>query len=197
MNNDFQWFVTFTFDDKKINPKGLTRTDYKELKKNFMKALNNYNRDRNTKLQYVITPELQKENNLYGLHFHALITGLNDLKFVGIDPKTGHKLFRSQYLFERFGANTCIRIFDYNKFVAYYITKYVTKDDERIFVKRYFVSHGLQKSLKLYEGKFIEHLIASYQKDFQNSMVEVYTLSLDEVMNIVNKDKNIKDTLPF
>ena len=38
MNNNFDYFVSFTFDDKKIGD--LKRTDYKELKKKFLKSLN-------------------------------------------------------------------------------------------------------------------------------------------------------------
>ena len=159
-------------------------------------------------MTYVITPEIQTQNGLDGLHFHCLMSGLNDLKFVGRDKKRGYVLWRSEYLFKRFGANTVIKIYDYNKFVAYYISKYVTKQDFRIFNRRYFLSKGLNKSLKLYEGAYVDlfdendnsvinSLLATYSKNFQNSMVECYDLSYEQVEKLVCKDKNKKTDLPF
>ena len=199
MNNQFQYFMTWTFDADKLD-----RENYELAKKKLLNSIHNYNRDMKTKLSYVITPELHKETN--GIHFHALMNGLIKDDVVSVyDQKHQRWVYYSKYFFERFGRNTVIKIKDYNKFVAYYISKYVRKDDLRIFKRRYFVSNGLGKALKLYKGSYEglfndqsdTYILDNFVRTFKGSMCEIYELSEEAVDEILSKSKGISDCLPF
>ena len=107
------------------------------------------------------------------------------MKYVGVDPKTKHKLFKSDFFFKRFGRVQAIRIFDYSKFVAYYISKYITKDEHRIFERRYFVSQGLDKSEEIMKGTYDFDKLESFKNvlpSFENSMCISYEIDDIEIL---------------
>jgi len=189
LNNDFEIFMTFTFDKNKTSKLGFTRSDFDMCKKSLLKAINNYNRDLGANLKYLMVPELHK--NRQGVHFHMLATGFVDLKFLEIDKKTGNKVFYSEYFYNLFGRNFALYIFDYTKFVAYYISKYVTKDDQRIFSRRYFRSNGLQMDIKLYENDVYSMLdmppwFDKMTESFQNGLVAIYDITEDMGVEIAD-----------
>lgn len=177
LNNDFDWFVTFTFHTKGRLVED--RKDFQAIKKKFLIAIQNYNRDYNTEIKYVAVPELHK--NKMGIHFHCLMSGLNterDFKFAGFDKKKGYPIFVSKKFKELFGANRGIRIKDYNEFVAFYTSKYITKTDDRIFYRRYFRSLNLNRSEVLARGSIanVHNLIPS----FENGLLSIYQLDTIE-----------------
>ena len=174
LNNDFQWFVTFSFDRKKID-----REDIKLTKKKFLYYINNYNKSKNVKLKYIAVPEWHADKK--AIHFHCLMSGLCDLKYVGV-TEFGHKDFRSEYCFKRLGSVTAIRIFDYQKFIAYYITKYVTKESARIFRDSYFRSYGLDRSDRVVDGIFYKYNDFDLVPYYENGMFSIY--SFDDVDTI-------------
>ena len=73
--NDFQYFVTWTFDKEKID-----RLDDNKVKRKFTQFLN-YLRKKFPQMYYVAVPEYHKYG---GLHFHLLIGGvtMEELKAV-------------------------------------------------------------------------------------------------------------------
>ena len=186
LNNSFDWFVTFTFHTKGslIND----RKDFEDIKKKFLKSINNYNRLYDTKLDYIACPELHA--NKQGVHFHCLMKGLNtteDFTYVGKDSKTHRSRFRSKYFLERFGANYGVRIFDYNKFVAFYVSKYITKQDDRIFFRRFFRSNGLQKSFVIKRGLTTDYFEGVLVPSYESPLLKLYEFDdLDLLTKVIS-----------
>ena len=71
--NDFDYFVTLTFDRNKINA-----SDLKLIKKQVGQWLNNYKKRKNINLKYLLIPELHKDKEHF--HLHGLISGIEDIK---------------------------------------------------------------------------------------------------------------------
>lgn len=168
LNNNFDWFITFTFDRKKID-----RYDIANCKTKFLKAISNYQRKFNSKINYIAVPEFHNEDS-NAIHFHCLMSGLADLKFLKLDSKTGYKVFRSDYFFKKFGAVYAVRIFDYNKFVAYYVFKYITKSSDSIFYQRYFRSSGLAFSENISSGFCSSSLPSFFVPSVSHSLYQIY-----------------------
>lgn len=148
-SNSWDWFVTFTFSDKKVN-----RYDYDECTKVLSKWLNNLRRS-SPGLAYVVVPEQHKDG---AYHFHGLFSGVKEslLEFSGKYVisrfkdssgrlrfrKTDRKIYRiSKY---KLGWMTATAVTDRDKVVSY-ITKYLTKE---LMVgiygkKRYWTSRNL------------------------------------------------------
>ena len=183
LNNDFEWFMTFTFDVKKID-----RYNYQLCLDQLNNAIKNYNAKYNIKLKYIMVPELHelKEGETSpAIHFHMLASGFVDEQFIEKDKKTRQNVYRSLYFFEKFGRNQLLKIYDYNKFVAYYISKYVTKDEDRVLKKRYYQSQGLKRSSVLFRGdtqsivdmpEWFNDLVSNYE----NGLVAIYDLPKDD-----------------
>jgi len=180
LNNAFKWFVTFTFDPKKI-----ARNDIATCKQKFLKAINNYNLKFDVKLQYIAVPEWHAKHD--AIHFHCLMNNLDDLEYSHLDKKTGHKIFVSNFFLKRFGAVQAIRIFDYNKFVSYYISKYVSKQEMDTFYRRYFRSNKLERSFEIRRGISTELANIPLIPMIDNQFITVYEFdNMDVLQNLVN-----------
>ena len=164
--NDFEYFMTFTLDEKVID-----RTDYTA----FIKAVNRYmdNRVRRYGWKYCAVVEYHKReesNGLHALHLHAAVSGdkynLADSGTV-IRPKpaksrpvmrsTAH---RQGYTDDQlttvynvtdwqYGHSTAIHTYGKRLALARYITKYITKSDEKIGGRWYYSGGNLARALYL------------------------------------------------
>lgn len=148
-SNSWDWFVTFTFDSKKVD-----RYDYDSCSKHLKQWLD-YIRRLSPGLAYVVVPEQHKDG---AYHFHGLFSGVKEslLEFSGKYVisrfkdssgrlrfrKTDRKIYRiSKY---KLGWMTATAVTDRDKVVSY-ITKYLTKE---LMVgiygkKRYWTSRNL------------------------------------------------------
>lgn len=128
MMNDFKYFVTWTLDGSKIN-----RYDPIEVSKKVKIFLRNMVERHN--LTYVILPEYHKNG---GIHMHGLIKG--DIKLVenerGLRMPDGRMIYNMPQW--KYGFSTCIEIENGPEFVSKYITKYVVKDNKKIFGNFYY-----------------------------------------------------------
>lgn len=145
-SNDFNFFVTLTFDKNKID-----RLDDKETRKKFTQWTNNITRDLQN-LYYVAVPEYHKKG---GLHFHLLLGGVIaedlGLKDSGKVVKSGRCKGQTIYNVTKWksGFSTATKILDTNA-VKYYLSKYLTKGkvDPRFFgKKRFYVSQNINRPL--------------------------------------------------
>lgn len=143
-SNDFDFFVTLTFDKNKID-----RLDDKETREKFTQWTNNITRDLQN-LYYVAVPEYHKKG---GLHFHLLIGGVIaedlGLKDSGKIVKSGRCKGQTIYNVTKWskGFSTATKIFDTNA-VKYYLSKYLTKGkvDPRFYgKKRFYVSRNINR----------------------------------------------------
>lgn len=149
--NDFDFFVTVTFDENEIN-----RLDDSVVRRAWTVFCNNLHR-KYPNMYYVAVPEYHKRG---GLHFHLLIGGI---KFEDLKPVYAYDDKKQRYLYVTKGV--CkgdpiynITVWQYgfstmtvlrNKDAAkHYISKYITKQhaDLRFFgKKRYYVSRNLRR----------------------------------------------------
>lgn len=133
MLNDFRYFATFTF-----NPKKVDSFSVENVLKVVKKWLNNH-QVRNA-LQYVMVPEYHKSGRI---HLHMLYSGDLKLKDSGKRTKTGKTIYNCKSW--RYGFSTVIPCDDEKAKLAYYVSKYITKDVQRIFGKSYYSSQGLKR----------------------------------------------------
>jgi len=129
--NEWDYFVTLTFDIKNIN-----RYDLKEVKKKLGKYFNNYKSRKNKDFQYLLVPEFHQDG---AIHFHGLIKNLNidDLKEFNRNDKLpiyilgqidkGLKIWDWVDFHYKFGYTTIEPIRNSDA-ACNYIVKYVTKD---------------------------------------------------------------------
>ena len=146
--NDFEYFVTLTLDETKIS-----RTD-KEV---IVKALNVFLQNlvaRCSGFKYVLCPEYHKDGE--AIHFHGLFCGALKLEDsgtvavkgydkpisrtkaerLGLEGKTVYNLMNWKY-----GFSTVVKLDNDKERIATYITKYITKDSDKI-IGRYYYSGG-------------------------------------------------------
>ena len=115
--NNWEWFVTFTFDPKRFNS-----TNYDSVMaemSHFMKNL----RRKNIDMKYMLIPELHEDHKKY--HVHGLLSGLPDCYFEYWKHEDGKDVYiMKNYIL---GRNYHTRV-ENNDAVTRYITKYITKD---------------------------------------------------------------------
>lgn len=129
--NQFDYFATFTF-----NPKKTDSFDVSEVMRKVKKWLNNHQHRNN--LKYVMIPEYHKSGRI---HLHMLYSGNLELVASGKWTKTGKPIYNCKSW--SYGFSTVIPCDDNRAKLAFYVSKYVTKDVQRIFGKYYYSSQGL------------------------------------------------------
>jgi len=148
-SNEWEWFTTFTFDEKKVD-----RFDYSACSKALSQWLNNM-RKHSPNLAYLIVPECHKDG---AFHFHGLFANCEGLKikdtgrtviqkWIGDNGRKRYRKTKDKiYIFDRykFGWMTATVVKD-NVRVTKYITKYVTKElySSTFNKKRYWASRNL------------------------------------------------------
>ena len=156
LNNKFSYFFTGTID-----PKQFDSTDPKQLLSPVQNWLKNC--VKRYGLSYILIAEHHKSG---AIHFHGLLNCCDDnLDMVysgtrtykgikkpitdytavrkGLNPADGQKVYNLKKW--SFGFTTCIPLYGDPLNVAYYITKYITKDCKKIFGKFYWHSRDLKK----------------------------------------------------
>lgn len=149
-NNDWTWFTTITFDQRKIN-----RDDIQGCYDKLRNACDNYRKRVDPTFRYLLIPEYHKDEA--HVHFHGLIhVDAKNTDITGpykMYSKKHHKFidyWRSEYFFDRFGAINLSPVQTNTLYVSAYITKYMTKQQYMIFGNRYCCSQGLKRSDKVY-----------------------------------------------
>ena len=155
--NDFKYFITGTFAENE----DFDRTDPKEVMKPLLQWLKHQTQRKG--LQYVLTAERHHTSN--GIHIHALVNDVLPLTYSGRRLYKGkawkeEDILKEQNSFERykpiynidnwcFGWSTAIPC-DNNKLrLGRYITKYITKEDKKVFGKYYWSSKNIEREPKV------------------------------------------------
>jgi len=161
--NDWDFLVTFTFDDKKFD-----RTNLTYLKGKLTDFLRNYKSAQKIKIRYLIIPEQDKNGNW---HFHGLLAGLPFDYLREVD------YFRKRIIFDwddyaaKFGH---IRVEEINSLdrVANYLLKQVTLEILSAARKKgsntYYASNGLNRAVVILVGHLCKELD---NPDFENRFV--------------------------
>ena len=149
-SNNFQWFVTLTF-----NPEKVDSSDYETAKTVLLKWCRKMRDgirkiDKDKQFDYLIIPELHKSG---AVHFHGLLGDIPAHFAKAVNSKTGEPLIRhDRQVYNltdwEYGFSDCEEI-ESRERAASYITKYVTSallTDKKMYnKKRYFNSQGLSK----------------------------------------------------
>lgn len=154
MCNAWNYFFTGTFQEDDL------RHDKKKVLQKMRKWLNN-NVERKG-LSYLLVAEYSPLNK--NIHFHGLFNDcgltfldsgtyicdrfkkpvkLKTLQNLGISPDTCKKVFNIKEWQDSFGFCTAIPLFGNKVALARYITKYITKDNDKIFGKYYWSSKNI------------------------------------------------------
>lgn len=142
LSNNFSYFVTFTFNPKKVDRYSIESTS------NIMKYWLNRQKKHSPNFAYVIVPEFHKDG---AIHFHALIRDYNaELKSTNVF-QNGKRVYNLTGFTA--GFTNAQKLDDDQTKAAAYLTKYITKDMINRFNKRrYWVSKNLHKPVKRYES---------------------------------------------
>lgn len=136
--NDFEWFVTFTFNPKKVNRYDLSHC-YTKMQ-GWLWRTHRKNED----FKYIIVPERHKDG---AIHFHALISGY-DLKIKKTNVIQNNRRVYNITGFT-YGFTNAQRLDDDTKKTVAYMCKYITKDMELVQNRRrYWCSKNLRKPEK-------------------------------------------------
>lgn len=155
-SNDWDLFITITFDRKKVDS-----SSYDLVAKKISQFLNNIRKRKCPNLKYLIVPELHKDKIHY--HFHGLISGISafDLEDSGHVDKFGEKIYNITNW--KVGFTTAQFIKDKNA-VRNYIGKYISKDlmCKLKYKKRYYCSKNCNISPEEYKYISINELYDLY-----------------------------------
>lgn len=164
LNNEWEYFVTITFDpkNKKNFPQGYTHEQAIEL----LTLWINNQKHQNTQMSYLLVSEFHKKGQL---HFHGLFK--NVPKWIleeAINPKTNKKLIMDgvqvyNLVNYKHGFTTISKVQDSER-VSHYVAKYITKEIINITNKKTFwYSRDLLKPQKSYH--FVDSNLNDYLKD--------------------------------
>lgn len=175
--NDWQYFLTVTFDSKKVD-----RHNYDDVVKKYSKLLNNLKQRHFQEMEYVMVPERHQDG---AYHFHGLVKGVPRNAFQdAINPLSGKKIKQGGlqlYNCSKFnlGHNTFSVIQDSEK-ASTYLSKYITKTlvDELKGKKKYWSSRGLAKPA-------VEKILIGNQ-DVKNQMIQSI-LDSGSLVSVTNK----------
>lgn len=176
--NDFEWFMTFTLDGELID-----RTDYTS----FIKAVNRYmdNRVRRYGWKYCAVAEYHKRkeaNGKHALHLHACVSGdkmkLTDSGTV-VRPDGGKPVKRATARKQGYpdselrtvynvsdwtlGHSTAIHTYGDRLALRRYITKYITKSDDKVGGRWYYSGGDLELPIYLYENIDFEAFVGDVE----------------------------------
>lgn len=178
MNNDFDFFVTITFDGKKVD-----RYNSHSVLRKLQNALKDYRRFYDCDFAYVLVPERHADG---AIHFHGLFKiGRTDLVERHFDVKRRCVYYRIEFFYRRLGRFRMDKIATNATYVSAYITKYMTKENERIFQRRYICSKGL------HSGDVVVNVSGDDAIPFLDIMLAHCVFCTGEILDIkpvVNRD---------
>lgn len=138
---NWEYFITLTFDDSKVNG-----YDYTECKNALIKWLNNQ-KHQNKEMEYVIVPEYHKSKRF---HFHGVVRGVEKWRLIPSFNKEGRPIYKNGtriYNLDNYNYGfTTISKIKNAEAVSVYTSKYITKEFIDIEnAKKYWASKSLKK----------------------------------------------------
>ena len=151
--NEWNYFVTFTFNKNKVD-----RYNLKECAKLLTKYLNNLKQRKEKNLKYIVIPEEHKDG---AYHFHGLMCTKQKEIFTDSGKKDINGRIIYNILSFKYGYTTAIEC-DNSPALAQYLCKYITKQTEERSLdkgmRRYYVSRNCDKpKITTYEKEVEPH----------------------------------------
>ena len=175
--NNFDYFITLTINDKKID-----RYDLKGYIKKLGQFIRDYRKKHGADIQYLLIPE-KHENGAW--HVHGLIKGI---------PKNHLHINENGYLDwqeykNKFGYCSIDRVRS-KEAVSKYITKYIGKsfDSDRGVTEKesklYYCSRGLKRPEKIKEGTLSTGQMYKIPFEYDNEYVKMGILTKKQYEHI-------------
>lgn len=191
-NNDFQYFVTLTFDPKQCGKDNDLRFD---LMKRWLDRLRKQAKYYHKDFRYLFVPELHKGNgeNSQTVHWHGLIGGYcPKLIDSGKVNKTSKNSYRKIYNLENweYGFSNVQKVTS-RIGVANYIQKYMTKELLDSPVRKNKKKYWVSKNLELPKQYFVNYdFNFDIKPSFENDICSIYELSENDFkqMNLLIDD---------
>lgn len=180
LSNQWEYFCTFTF-----NPRLVDRTDFYEVSQKLSKWLQHLKERYAHDLMYVVVPELHEDKKSY--HFHAVMSNIGSLQFspfchknsndevTQVFTKNGQQIYVINQW--RFGYSTAIELehnAESSTKIAYYMTKYITKDlcANTLNRRRYWVSRStVSKPIEEYFNIDFDNIDDYIKKAFDSDLM--------------------------
>ena len=176
---NWEFFITLTFDESKVN-----RYDYDECMSKANKWFNNQKSRKAPDLKYLFVPEQHKDG---AWHIHGIISNVGEMSFVDSGRVAiGEKAYRRSDVNSKgttiynlsgwkFGFSTATKVRD-KYAVASYITKYITKDlcASTFQKKRYYRSRNIPEPIEkgfIVENQDIDSFISEMEDSFGCDLV--------------------------
>lgn len=134
--NDWDYFVTLTFNPKLVNSYNSCDIMCKVCDW-FTYQRKKYN------MSYILIPELHKSKRI---HIHALVLNGN-LRLVDSGHKNSYGDIRYNILSWRLGWSVAEKVYGNRMQIAHYVTKYISKDIVKLFGKYYWSSRDLVRDV--------------------------------------------------
>lgn len=199
LSNTWKYMITFTLDAEKVD-----RYEPKEVKRAVCNWL--YNQSKRKKLSYLVVPELHKDGaiHFHGLTNEALQTTFSEtflIKGVKMKPikeitlrrkgyKPSDECVQKVYNVTNFpyGFTTAVELDENCEGVARYMTKYITKDLQKIFGNYYFCGGDVKRELPYFITNLnydeIENA-TEVEIPVINSAVKYLTCTADEINRVL------------
>lgn len=170
-SNEWEWFVTLTF-----NPDKVDSYNYTVVTKKLSQWLNNI-RKKCPDMFYLVVPELHESGRW---HFHGLFSKVDSMEFVD----SGHMDKKGRVIYNvgayKLGFTTATRI-GHLESCVHYVSKYITKDVVEFThgLKRYWCSRNVKRPTEVfyrisYKNKELERIRdIGYQKKVCSEYVDV------------------------
>lgn len=193
LNNTWSYFITITFDDKKVDINNSNK-----LLKDILQYFSNYKKNYDIDFKYILLPELVP--NTDRLHFHGLVFLSSDkhLKYLFYNKKYGTRVYRNEYLYKKFGANQYIKIKHNTQYISYYICKYINKNSNKILNRYYFSSKSLKTNKKILlslnkkQEIYDKILQSGLQPKFKNTFLTKFQITHDQYNHLINNEIDFK-----
>lgn len=118
-SNEWEWFITLTF-----NPQVIDSTCYDRVKSVVSEFFHSMRKRYSKDLKYLVVPELHKDGKKY--HFHGVMADVGNMPVLNSGYIHNGKIVYNLQTWH-FGYSTVTRVTDTRK-VSSYITKYITKE---------------------------------------------------------------------
>lgn len=163
LNNNFSYFVTFTFNNT------FNSYDLGFIHRHLTQTLRDCNKKSSTPLKWLLIPEKHKKGDY---HLHGLLSS-EFKQFL----YTNEHLYNDFIFFKKYGFCNVQEIRNYDA-CCKYITKYITKD---LFLldkgkHTYFISRNLKKSVNIYDIVIKNGSILNF--DFSNDYCSIKEINL-------------------
>ena len=172
--NHWDWFFTGT-----LNPQKYDRTDLDKFHKSLTQWIRNYNKKYNTKIKFLIIPELHKDGKSW--HIHGFLYGLpvehlkqfqiGDAMGKGLADKVkkGDTVYNWVSYLNKFGFCDLEPIRNHEA-VSKYITKYINKNlatsVTELNAHQFYSSRGLNRAEVIKKGTMFADIVPTYENEY-------------------------------